>query len=187
MLSTMQDHPLTIGAIFRHGRRLHAGSEVVTCEAEGSRRASFADVGARAERLAAALRRLGIRAGDRVATFCWNTQEHMEAYLAVPSMGAVLHTLNVRLFPEQLVYVANHAEDRVVIVDDSLVPLLARVRRELRTVKHVIVVGRGDAGELGPVLRYEDLIAAEKLGFAWPAVAERQAAAMCYTSGTTGN
>src|SRR5258705_2468801 len=155
MLSTMQDHPLTIGAIFRHGRRLHAGSEVVTCEAEGSRRASFADVGDRPERLAAALRRLGIRAGDRVGTFSWNTQEHLEAYLAVPSMGAVLHTLNVRLFPEQLSYVTNHAADRVVLVDDSLVPVLARVRAELETVEHFVVVGRGDASALGPgVLRY---------------------------------
>src|SRR5258705_11487365 len=141
MLSTMQDHPLTIGAIFRHGRRLHAGSEVVTCEAEGSRRASFADVGARAERLAAALRRLGIRAGDRVATFCWNAQEHLEAYFAVPSMGAVLHTLNIRLFPKQLAYVANHAEDRVILVDESLAPMLARARDQLDTVEHIVAIG----------------------------------------------
>src|SRR5213596_3022092 len=163
MLSTMQDRPLTIAALFAHGRTIHAGSEVVTCEGERVRRARFAEVAARAERLAAALRRLGIRPGDRVATFCWNTQEHLEAYLAVPSMGAVLHTLNVRLFPEQLIYVANHAADRVVLVDDSLVPLLARVRKDLATVEHVIVIGSGDATPLGPgVLRYEDLLAAER-------------------------
>jgi len=104
MLSTMQDRPLTIAALFAHGRTIHGSSEVVTCEGERVRRARFTEVAARAERLAAALRRLGIRPGDRVATFSWNTQEHLEAYLAVPSMGAVLHTLNIRLFPEQLAY-----------------------------------------------------------------------------------
>src|SRR5882724_13000055 len=163
MLSTMQDRPLTIAALFAHGRTIHGSSEVVTCEGERVRRARFTEVAARAERLAAALRRLGIRPGDRVATFSWNTQEHLEAYLAVPSMGAVLHTLNVRLFPEQLTYVANHAADRVVLVDDSLVPLLARVRADLGTIEHVIVIGSGDATPLGPgVLRYEELLAAER-------------------------
>src|SRR5262245_66172219 len=102
MLSTMQDHPLTVGALFAHGRRIHARSEVITLEGTGVRRASFADVGERAERLAAAIARLGVRPGDRVGTFCWNTQAHLEAYLAVPAMGAVLHTLNIRLFPGQL-------------------------------------------------------------------------------------
>jgi acyl-CoA synthetase (AMP-forming)/AMP-acid ligase II len=188
MLSTMQDRPLTITAILRHGRTIHAASEVVTWEGEHGRRARFAEVAERADRLAAALTRLGVRSGDRVATFSWNTQEHMEAYLAVPCMGAVLHTLNIRLFPEQLAWVANHAEDKVVIVDDSLVPLLARVMPELRTVEHVIVVGDGDASALGrPVLRYEALLAAEQPGFDWPELDERSAAAMCYTSGTTGN
>jgi len=184
----MQDYPLTITALFDYGRRVHAGSRVTTSDGERTRRATFAQVAERAERLAAALRRLGIRSGDRVATFCWNTQEHLEAYLAVPCMGAVLHTLNVRLFPEQLVYVANHAEDRVIIVDDSLVPVLARVRPQLETVEHVVVVGDGDATPLGErVLRYEALLAAEGAGFEWPAIDERSAAAMCYTSGTTGN
>src|SRR5213594_3146386 len=153
MLSTMQDRPLTIAALFAHGRTIHAGSEVVTCEGERIRRVRFAEVAERAERLAAALGRLGIRPGDRVATFCWNTQEHLEAYMAVPAMGAVLHTLNVRLFPEQLTYVAN----RVVLVDDSLVPLLARVRKDLATVERVVVIGSGDATPLGPgILRYEE-------------------------------
>ncbi len=187
MLSTMQDRPLNISLIFNHGRQVYANSEVATFTGEGSRRASFAEVANRAERLAAALTRLGIKQGDRVGTFCWNTQEHIEAYMAIPAMGAVLHTLNIRLFPEQLVYVANHAEDRVVIVDDSLVPLLARVAKELKTVEHFIVTGPGDASALGSVLRYEELLAAEEPGFAWPDVDERQAAAMCYTSGTTGN
>ncbi len=187
MLSTMQDCPLTIAALFAHGRAIHADSEVVTCEGDRVRRARFAEVAERAERLAAALRRLGVRPGDRVATFSWNTQEHLEVYLAVPCMGAVLHTLNIRLFPEQLVYVANHAEDRIVLVDDSLVPLLAKVAPELRTVERFVVVGGGDAAALGDVLRYEEVLAAERPGFDWPAIDERAAAAMCYTSGTTGN
>jgi len=188
MQSTMQDRPLSIGMLFEHGRTVRSRSHVATFEGERVRRASFADVAARAERLAAALRRLGVRPGDRVGTFSWNTQEHLEAYLAVPSMGAVLHTLNIRLFPEQLVYVTNHAADRIVIVDDSLVPMLARVRKQLETVEHFVVVGDGDATPLGSgVLRYTELLAAEREGYDWPEVDERAAAAMCYTSGTTGN
>jgi fatty-acyl-CoA synthase len=191
--STMQDFPLTIAMILRHGRNVHGDSEVVTFEGDGSRRASFVEVAGRTEQLAAALQRLGIESGDRVGTFQWNTQEHLEAYLAVPTMGAVLHTLNIRLFPEQLTYVVNHAEDRVVIVDDTLIPLLAKVAPELKTVEHYIVVGDGDASALvdaaaaADVLRYDEVLAAETAGFAWPDVDERAAAAMCYTSGTTGN
>ena len=189
MLSTMQDFPLTITAIFRHGRSVFGGSEVVTFEGESCRRASFARVAERADRLASALARLGIREGDRVATFAWNTQEHLEAYMAVPSMGAVLHTLNLRLFPEQLTYIANHAEDRVVLVDATLIPLLARVAGELKTVEQFVVMGEGDASGLGGnVLSYEELLAAESGDpYPYPDVDERSAAAMCYTSGTTGN
>jgi fatty-acyl-CoA synthase len=188
MLSTMQDHPLTITDLFSHGRTVHADSTVATFEGDRTRHATFAAVAERAERLAAALARLGITPTERVATFSWNTQEHLETYFAVPAMGAVLHTLNIRLFPEQLVYIANHAEDRLVIVEDSLVPQLAKVRDQLKTVEHVIVVGNGDASALGTdVLRYEELLAAERPGYAWPTIDERSAAAMCYTSGTTGN
>src|SRR5207249_7454542 len=156
----------------------HAGSEVVTCEGERVRRARFAEVAARAERLAAALRRLGIRPGDRVATFSWNTQEHLEAYLAVPSMGAVLHTLNIRLFPEQLAYVANHAADRIVLVDDTLVPVLAKVVAELRTVEHFVVVGGGAATPLGDARGYEELVGAQRPGYRWPAHGARSAAGL---------
>ncbi|HEV8206054.1 MAG TPA: long-chain fatty acid--CoA ligase [Acidimicrobiia bacterium] len=191
--STMQDFPLTIGMILRHGQAVYGDSEVVTFEGDGSRRATFAEVAGRAGQLAGALQRLGIEAGDRVGTFQWNNQEHLEGYLAIPTMGAVLHTLNIRLFPELLTYVVNHAEDRVVIVDDSLVPVLARVAPDLKTVEHFIVVGSGDASALADaaagadVLRYDDLLAAEDADFPWPDVDERAAAAMCYTSGTTGN
>jgi fatty-acyl-CoA synthase len=107
--------------------------------------------------------------------------------MAVPSMGAVLHTLNIRLFPEQLTYVVNHAEDKVVIVDASIAPLLAKVRDQCKTIEHVIVVGEGDTDGLGETIRYEEFIGAEEVGYDWPTLDERQAAAMCYTSGTTGN
>jgi acyl-CoA synthetase (AMP-forming)/AMP-acid ligase II len=190
----MQDFPLTIGMILRHGRTVYGDSEVVTFEGDRSRRATFAEIAGRAGQLAGALQRLGVEAGDRVGTFQWNNQEHLEGYLAIPNMGAVLHTLNIRLFPELLTYVVNHAEDRVVITDASLVPLLARVAHDLKTVEHFIVVGSGDASALADgaasgadVLRYDELLAAEDTDFPWPDVDERAAAAMCYTSGTTGN
>jgi fatty-acyl-CoA synthase len=188
MLSTMQDFPLTVTAIFRHGRSVYGDSEVVTFEGDSCRRARFAEVADRADRLAAALARLGIAEGDRVGTFAWNTQEHLEAYFAVPCMGAVLHTLNIRLFPEQLTYIVNHAEDRVILVDATLVPVLARVAKDLKTVEHFVLIGSGDASALGDnILSYEELLAAEEPGYDWPEVDERSAAAMCYTSGTTGN
>jgi fatty-acyl-CoA synthase len=189
MLSTMQDFPLTISHILRHGQNVHGRSRVDTYEGAGARTATFSEVAGRAERLAKAMDRLGIRSGDRVATFGWNTQEHLEAYLAIPSMGAVLHTLNLRLFPDQLAFVINHAEDRVVIVDASVIPLLARVADQLKTVEHYLVVGTDAAGAgaaLGDVLSYDELLAAEEPGYAWPDLDERSAAAMCYTSGTTG-
>src|SRR5262245_6436267 len=185
--STMQDRPLNINAIFEHGRSIYASSEVVTLTENGCTPASFRDVAERAGRLAGALERLGVAPGDRVGTFCWNNQEHLEAYLAVPCMGAVLHTLNIRLFPDQLAYIINHAEDRVIIVDDSLIPLLARIRSELKSVRHFVVVGNGDASALPDPLRYEALLESESPEFNWPEVDERAAAAMCYTSGTTGN
>jgi fatty-acyl-CoA synthase len=190
MQSTMQDFPLTITAVLRHGQRVYAGAECVTWTDDGPRRGTFGEIGANANRLAGALARLGVAEGDRVGTFMWNSQEHLEAYLAVPAMGAVLHTLNIRLYPEQLAYVINHAEDKVVIVDDSLVPVLAKVVTELETVEHFVVVGDGDASALGtgvPVSRYRELLAAESPEYAWPEIDERAAAAMCYTSGTTGN
>jgi fatty-acyl-CoA synthase len=188
----MQDFPLTITSIMRYGASAYAAGEVATVTGDGLRRRSYAEVGRRVARLANALRGLGVDGDQRVATFMWNNAEHLEAYLAVPAMGAVLHTLNIRLFPDQLVYIANHAEDEIVLVDGSLIPLLARVLREFKTVRHVIVVGPGDTAPLadsGKELHsYEDMLAAAPDTFDWPEdIDERQAAAMCYTSGTTGN
>ena len=192
--STMQDQPLSITSILRHGEAVYSTSEVATFEGDRTRRATFQEVAQRARRLAVALRGLGIGDGDRVGTFQWNDQEHLEAYLALPCMGAVLHTLNIRLFPEQLTYVVNHAEDRIVIVDDSLVPLLAKVAADLKTVERFVVAGNGDTAPLAEarpdveIVRYDELLADADIGrFEWPDVDERAAAAMCYTSGTTGN
>jgi fatty-acyl-CoA synthase len=188
--STMQDYPLTIRAIMRHGAQLYGTSECVTWTGAGARRATYAQVAQNAGRLAAALARLGIKPGDPVATFCWNNTEHLEAYFGVPSMGAVLHTLNIRLPGAQVAQIVNHAADRIIIVDDTLIPLLSKIAGELPTVEAFIVNGSGDASALEgsvPVLRYHELLAAEDAGFGWPELDERDAALMCYTSGTTGD
>ena len=189
VVSTMQPHPLTITDLMRHGSVVYADSSVSTWEGESARRASYAEVAARATRLAGALAVLGIAPGDRVGTLLWNTQEHLETYLGVPSMGAILHTLNLRLFPEQLEYVINHGGDRVIIVDASVLPLLAGIAAGLTTVEAYLLIGDGDTSGLGdvPVHRYEDLLAAAPDSYDWPDLDENAPAAMCYTSGTTGN
>ncbi|WP_156688279.1 long-chain fatty acid--CoA ligase [Mycobacterium sp. Marseille-P9652] len=191
MDSTMQDFPLTITAIMRHGCGVHGERTVTTATGDGYRTSTYRDLGEQAARLANALRGIGITGDERVGTFMWNNTEHLAAYLAVPSMGAVLHTLNIRLFPEQIAYVANEAEDRVVLVDSSLVRLLAPILGELKTVHTVILVGDGDTAPLEEsgktVLRYDDAIGDESSAFDWPRIDETSAAAMCYTSGTTGN
>ena len=184
--STMSDVQLTISSIFEHGVRVHAESEVLTWMGNHARRATFGEVGERVRRLACALQRLGIQPGDRIGTLCWNHQEHLEAYYAISSMGAVVHTLNLRLFPEQLTFVINHGEDRIILVDASLYALLARITKDLHTLKHIIVIGEAP-GLPDNLLRYEKLLAAEKPEFRWPDLDERSAAAMCHTTGTTGD
>jgi fatty-acyl-CoA synthase len=191
MLGTMQDGQLSIANLLRHGTRVHAKAEVVTWTGTEARRSTYAELGTEAARLAHALRSLGVTSDQRVGTFMWNNTEHLAAYLAVPAMGAVLHTLNIRLFPEQLTYVANHAEDHVVLVDGTLVPLLAKVLPTFDTVKHVVVVNGDPASLQAPdgvtVHAYSELLADQPDEFDWPVVDENAAAAMCYTSGTTGD
>ena len=191
MYSTMQDFPLTIAAIMRHGCGVHGARTATTATAAGYRRISYREVGQQAAQLANALRGIGVTGDQRVATFMWNNAEHLTAYLAVPAMGAVLHTLNIRLFPEQVAYVANEAEDQVVLVDMSLANLLGPILPNLETVHTVIAVGAGDLAPLQDsgktVLRYTEVIDCESTEFDWPQVDENSAAAMCYTSGTTGN
>ena len=187
MQSTMQDAPLLISDIIRHGEWIYADKKIFTVTPDGVNEATFRQVSQRAECLAAALAALGVQPGDRVGTFMWNNQAHMEAYIAVPCMGAVLHTLNIRLFSEQLAYVINHGQDKVIIIDHTLMPLLAKVRDQIPTVEHIIVNGPDDSGVLGEVLDYETLLGTYAPGYAWPALDERSPAIMCYTSGTTGN
>jgi fatty-acyl-CoA synthase len=189
--STMQDFPLTLTSILRHAVSVHPDSECVTWTGDPAttRRAAYSEIAANAARLANALARLGAQAGDRVATLCWNHQEHLEAYFAVPCMGGILHTLNLRLPADQLVFIANQAEDRFLIVDADLLPLLSSFAGRLSTVEGVIVVGPSDLADLGgiPVHSYQALLAAEEPEHQWPDIEERSAAAMCYTSGTTGD
>ncbi len=192
MRSTMQDTPLSLATLLRYGTTAHAASTVTTWSPEGPRRATYGDVGRNAARLAHGLRSIGVTGDERVATFMFNNQEHLECYGAIPAMGAVLHTLNIRLFPEQLVYIAEHAEDRVVVVDAAVVPLLARVLPQLKSVRHIVVNGPDAAAEplrgIGPdVHTYTGLLEGQPEEYDYPVGDERDAAAMCYTSGTTGN
>ncbi|HMD52256.1 MAG TPA: long-chain fatty acid--CoA ligase [Solirubrobacteraceae bacterium] len=183
------DFPLTLNHIRRRMRSCNLGAEVVTLVEGGSVvRVSHAELADRVDRLARALAALGIEQGDRVGTFAWNNQRHLELYFAVPCTGAVLHTLNIRLFADQLTYIVNHAEDRVIFVDDSLVPVLEKLAPSLPGVEHYVVMGDGDAGSLPNVLRYEELLESAGPGsHDYPELDERQAAALCYTSGTTGH
>jgi fatty-acyl-CoA synthase len=185
-----QDFPLTLTHVLGRARTVHHRAEVVSLldSAGTTKRASMAAVGARADRLAAGLRSLGIGPGDRVGTYAFNSQEHLEAYYAVPCSGAVLHTLNPRLSTEQVAYTINHARDRAILVDTSLVGEMEKIAPLLETVERFVVIGAGDGGSLpGEPLAYEDLLAAQEPGFDWPELDERAAAALCYTSGTTGN
>jgi fatty-acyl-CoA synthase len=183
------DFQLTLNHVRRRMRDCNQGSEVVTLLPGGSvSRVGHPETTRRIDRLARALARLGIEQGDRVASFAWNNQRHFELYMGVPCVGAVLHTLNVRLFAEQLTYIVNHAEDKVIFVDDSLISVLEPLVESFVGVEHYVILGDGDAGGLPGALRYEELLEEAGEGsFNYPELDERQAAALCYTSGTTGN
>src|SRR4051812_1761457 len=175
------DHPLTLQHVLWRMRTMNADREVVTRTEDGVTRASFGEIAERVDRLCAALRELGIGPGDRVATFGWNSQRHLELYLAVPSMGAVLHTLNIRLFEDDLRYIVGHAEDRVIFLDASL----AEAMPTFEGVEHEILMPDGPGVRDG-ALSYEELVEGGDPGIDFPDFDENTAAAMCYTSGTTG-
>ncbi|MEU0497714.1 fatty acid--CoA ligase [Mycobacterium sp. NPDC006124] len=192
MQSTMQDVPLTVTTIMRYACEVNGDRTVTTAMGDGRyRTVTYRELGEQVGQLANALRELGITGDERVGTFMWNNAEHLAAYLAVPSMGAVLHTLNIRLSPEQIAYIANEARDQVIIADLSLTEQLAAVLPLLETVHTVIAVGDGDVDALvgsGPaVVRFDEVLARQSPKFDWPTIVETDAAAMCYTSGTTGN
>jgi len=191
MLGLMQDIPLTTNWIFGRGERYYGTKTVVTKTATGLDRRTFADVAAETRKVAGALDSLGLSDGGRVGTFAWNTARHLGLYFAIPGTGRVMHTLNIRYFPEQLIYTVNHAEDEAVFVDRSLLPLFERYLPQLETVKHIIVMDDGAGAEIPDdprIIHYDELIAgAEPVDFTDRVADERQAAALCYTTGTTGN
>jgi fatty-acyl-CoA synthase len=186
----MMDYPLTLRHMLWRAERLFDKKEIVTQREEGQHRYSYTDLARRVGQLANVLTSLGVRPGDRVATLAWNNYRHLELYYAVPCTGAVLHTLNLRLFPDQLEFTIKDAGDTLIFVDKTLLPILDRVAGRIPSVRQIVVLNDGGPlpehhlGELGD---YESLLAAEKPDFSWPALDERSAAAMCYTSGTTGN
>jgi fatty-acyl-CoA synthase len=191
MLGLMQDRPLALPHVFHRAEQYFGHKTIVTATTDGDTATTVAEWARRVRRLATVLDTLGISADGRVATSCWNTARHLELYLAAPCTGRVLHTLNIRLFPEQLVYIADHAEDEVVFVDRSLLPLLVPLMDQLTTVRHYVVLDDGADVEVpggDTVHDYEQLLAAAKpFEGTFEVFDEHTAAAMCYTSGTTGN
>src|SRR6185436_7151325 len=178
MQGLMMDQPLLISTLIRHADRHHGAVEIVTKTVEGAiHRYTYRDAHARARKLANALKKMGIQQTDRVATLAWNTHRHFEIYYAVAGSGAVIHTINPRLFPDQVTYIANHAEDKVVFYDTTFAPLVEKVRPQIKSVKRWVAMNDD----------YEKLIAPESDRYEWPLFDENTAACLCYTSGTTGN
>ncbi|MDT4908496.1 MAG: hypothetical protein QOI69_1737, partial [Pseudonocardiales bacterium] len=191
MLGLMQDVPLTTNWIFGRGTQYFGDKQIVTGTPAGIARATFAEVAAETRKVAAAIDTLGVSADGRVGTFGWNTARHVGLYFAIPGTGRVMHTLNIRYFPEQLIYTVDHAADEAIFVDRSLLPLFEKYLPKLDGVKHVIVMDDGAPAELPDdprVVRYEDVVGtAAEVDFTDRVTDERQAAAICYTTGTTGN
>ena len=195
MNGQMMQQPLLISSLLVHAERHHGEQEVVTRRVEGDiHRETYREMAARARRMAKALAALGVRPSDRVATLAWNTYRHMELYYAVSGSGAVLHTLNPRLHPDQVVYIADHAEDQVLFFDLTFLPLVQAVAARCKTVKHWVLMSdrahmpTGEAAAKIPgLLCFEELIEGQDDRYTWPSFDENHASSLCYTSGTTGN
>jgi len=191
MRGSMQDWPLVVTSVIDHAAQWHGEREMVTRTVEGPmHRTNYAELHLRARKLAQALQRLGVGRGDVVATMAWNTYRHFETWYAIMGAGAVCHTLNPRLFAEQLVYIINHAEDRLLLLDVSFVPILEAIQDQVPGVRaYVLLTDRAHMPEttLRNCYCYEELIGAESGDFAWVKVDENDACGLCYTSGTTGN
>ena len=190
MFGLMMDYPLTLTHILERSAKLYGRQEIASKMPDGMHRYTYADFYRRVHRVGHALKSLGVQPGDRVASLCWNSSRHLELYFGIPSYGAVLHTLNLRLPHDQLTYIINHAEDKVIFVDASLAPVLEKLKNDVPCVKRYVVMRDENCPEtaLSPVSDYEELLgSASAADFPWPELDERAAAATCYTSGTTGN
>ncbi|HCK89644.1 MAG TPA: long-chain fatty acid--CoA ligase, partial [Gemmatimonadetes bacterium] len=191
MRGRMMQAPLLVSSLIEHAGDVYPDQEIVTRTVEGPiHRYTWSDARARARRLGSALVTQGIREGDRIGTLAWNTHRHLEVYYGVSGIGGVCHTLNPRLHPTQLVYIVNHAEDRVLFVDLTFVPLIEAVAEQIPDVETVVVLTDSEnmpATSLGNAVSYEDFIIDGDIDFDWPHLDEDAAAALCYTSGTTGN
>src|SRR5882757_4058127 len=186
MLGLMSEQPLLISMLIRHAARFHADVEIVSRTVEGPiHRYSYADAEHRAKQLAQALLRFGIKPGDRVGTLAWNTHRHFELYYGISGIGAVCHTINPRLFDEQITYIIRHARDRLLFVDTSFVPLVERLAPHFPDDCRIVLLGE-TATNLPVLGTYDKLIDAETGDLGWPELDERSASALCYTSGTTG-
>ena len=191
MRGRMMQAPLLVSSLIEHAGDVYPDQEIVTRTVEGPiHRYTWSDARARARRLGSALVTQGIREGDRIGTLAWNTHRHLEVYYGVSGIGGVCHTLNPRLHPTQLVYIVNHAEDRILFVDLTFVPLIEAVAEQIPNVETVVVLTDSEnmpATSLGNAVSYEDFIIDGDIDFDWPHLDEHAAAALCYTSGTTGN
>ncbi len=190
MQGLMMDYPLTLDRIIEHANQIYPHKGIATKLPDGSfHRYTYADFYKRVKRLANVLVTLGVESGDRVGTFAFNNYQHMELYFGIPGAGAVCHTLNIRLSPDQLAYIINHAEDKVIFIDGPLLPLFEKLTGLIDTVKHFVLFNapKGVTTQLPNVHYYEDLMTAAGEEFIWRATDEKLAACMCYTSGTTGN
>ena len=196
MLGNMMDNPLLISGLIEHAVSSHPNSEIVSrrCESDGIgnqiHRYTMKDAAKRSKQIANALIKMGANPSDRIATLAWNNYRHFELYFGVSGIGSVLHTINPRLFPEQLVYIINHAEDRWIFVDLTFVPLLEAIQDQISSVEGFIIMADSanmPATSLKNVICYEDLISSASSELEWPQFDENTAACLCYTSGTTGN
>jgi acyl-CoA synthetase (AMP-forming)/AMP-acid ligase II len=189
MLGLMQDHPLLISSLINFADRHHGATKIVSRTSEGMHRYTYRDAHVRSRKLANALRRLGVSLGDRIATLAWNNHRHFELYYATSGIGAVCHTINPRLFPNQLVYIINHAADRYVFFDAAFAPLIAALREHCPRVEGwVALADRAQMPESLPdALCYEELVDGETAELDWPQFDEHTASSLCYTSGTTGD
>ena len=190
MHGQMMDYPLTIDRILEYAHIMFPRKRISTKMPDGSmHRYTYADMYRRVKKLANVLDALGVEAGDRVGTFAWNNYQHLELYYAIPCSGAVCHTLNIRLSPNQLAYIVNHAEDKVIFIDGTLLPLFEKIANQVTGVKRYVLFNADKSIEttLPNVSFYEDLLAEADDDYEWPVADEQAAAGMCYTSGTTGN